>query len=463
MTNPSVRVRFAPSPTGCLHIGGVRTALYNWLFARNNGGKFFLRIEDTDRVRSTQESTDVIFENLKWLGFDWDEEPRFQSKRIEIYNKHVEKLLSDGMAYEIEGGAVTFKVQQKEMLEFDDAVLKKISFDPSLIEDFVIRKTDGFPVYNFACVVDDADMEITHVIRGDDHTSNTPRQLLLYNALGIKPPVFAHIPMILGEDGARLSKRHGATSVADYRERGYLPEALLNFLALLGWSPGNDQELLTIDEMVEKFSLERVNKTSARFDNTKFDWMNGQYIMNMKTEEVVVLLKPFIEEANIDFDSLDREWLLKLIDLYHDRLKTLNEFTEKTSFFFSDNIHFNDKAVKKFLQKEAAPGSKSIGEILGEVCSELSLLEDFRVEHLEVCLKSLLDKFNIGFAKLAQPIRVAISGDSVSASIFETLELLGKEKTLDRIQYVIKTFCTRSEVQGSEVQSSAKTQQPSGG
>ncbi|MGR3176444.1 MAG: glutamate--tRNA ligase [Candidatus Anammoxibacter sp.] len=443
MTNSLVRVRFAPSPTGHLHIGGVRTALYNWLFARHNGGKFFLRIEDTDRVRSTQESTDVIFENMKWLGFDWDEEPKYQSNRIEIYNKHIEKLLSDGMAYEIEGGAVTFKVQQKEMIVFDDAVLKKISFDPSLIDDFVIKKADGFPVYNFACVVDDADMEITHVIRGDDHTSNTPRQLLLYNALGIKPPIFAHIPMILGEDGTRLSKRHGATSVADYRNRGYLPEALLNFLALLGWSPGDDQELLTIDEMVEKFSLERVNKTSARFDNTKFDWMNGQYIMNMKTEDVATRLKPFINKANIDFDSLDREWLLKLIDLYHDRLKTLDEFTEKTTFFFSDNLHFDDKAVKKFLQKEATPGAKSIGEILEEVCSELSLLDNFSVENLENCFKSLLNKLNIGFGKLAQPIRVAISGGSVSAGILETLELLGKEKTLDRIQYVIKTYCNR--------------------
>ncbi|MGR3220304.1 MAG: glutamate--tRNA ligase [Candidatus Anammoxibacter sp.] len=441
MTNSSVRVRFAPSPTGHLHIGGVRTALYNWLFARHNGGKFFLRIEDTDRARSTQESTDVIFENMKWLGFDWDEEPKYQSNRIEIYDKHIEKLLSDGMAYEIEGGAVTFKVQQKEMIEFDDAVLKKISFDPSLIDDFVIKKTDGFPVYNFACVVDDADMEITHVIRGDDHTSNTPRQLLLYNAIGIKPPVFAHIPMILGEDGARLSKRHGATSVAEYRERGYLPEALLNFLALLGWSPGNDQEILTIDEMVEKFSLDRVNKTGARFDNTKFDWMNGQYIMNMKTEDVAVRLKPFIDKADIDFDSLDRKWLLKLIELYHDRLKTLDEFTEKTSLFFCDNLHFNEKAVKKFLQKEPAPGAKSIGEILEEVCGELSLLDDFRVENLENCFKALLNKLNIGFGKLAQPIRVAISGDSVSAGILETLELLGKEKTLDRIRHVIKTYC----------------------
>lgn len=443
MTNSSSRVRFAPSPTGHLHIGGVRTALYNWLFARHNGGKFFLRIEDTDRVRSAQESTDVIFEDLKWLGFDWDEEPHYQSKRLDIYNKYIAKLLNSGMAYEVDGGAVTFKVQQKTPIEFKDAVHGKISFDPSLIEDFIIRKADGFPVYNFACVVDDTDMDITHVIRGDDHTSNTPRQLLLYNALEIKPPIFAHIPMILGEDGARLSKRHGATSVADYRKRGYLAEALLNFLALLGWSPGNDQELLTRDEMIAKFSLDRVNKTSARFDNTKLDWMNGQYIMRMKTDEISARLRPFLEDANVDLDSMDKGWLHKLIDLYHERLKTLQEFTEKTYFFFSDNIRFNDKAVKKFLQKEAAPGSEQIDEILEDVCAELSSLEDFSVHSLENCLRSLIEKHNIGFAKLAQPIRVAISGDGVSAGIFETLELLGKEKTLNRIQYAIKTFCAK--------------------
>lgn len=443
MTNSSSRVRFAPSPTGHLHIGGVRTALYNWLFARHNGGKFFLRIEDTDRVRSTQKSTDVIFEDLKWLGFDWDEEPHYQSKRLDIYNKYIVKLLNSGMAYEVDGGAVTFKVQQKTPIEFKDAVHGKISFDPSLIEDFIIRKADGFPVYNFACVVDDTDMNITHVIRGDDHTSNTPRQLLLYNALEIRPPIFAHIPMILGEDGARLSKRHGATSVADYKKRGYLAEALLNFLALLGWSPGNDQELLTRNEMIEKFSLDRVNKTSARFDNTKLDWMNGQYIMKMKTDEISVRLRPFFEMANVDFDNLDKGWLHKLIDLYHERLKTLQEFTEKTYFFFSDNIQFNDKAVKKFLQKDAASGSEQIGKILEDVCAELSSLEDFSVHSLENCLRSLIEKHNIGFSKLAQPIRVAISGDSVSAGIFETLELLGKEKTLNRIQYAIKTFCTQ--------------------
>lgn len=444
MTDSSVRVRFAPSPTGHLHIGGVRTALYNWLFARNNGGKFFLRIEDTDRLRSTQESIDIIFENMRWFGLDWDEEPKYQSERLDIYNGHVDGLINSGMAYEIDGGAVSFRVQQTTPVVFEDAVHGKISFDPSLTTDFVIRKADGFPVYNLACVIDDAEMGITHIIRGDDHTSNTPRQILLYNALNMTPPVFAHIPMILGEDGTRLSKRHGATSVAEYRARGYLPEALLNFLALLGWSPGNDQELLTIDEMVARFSLQSVNKSSARFDNTKLDWMNGQYIMGMKAEDLHVRLKPFLDESDSDFEGNGRDWLYRLINLYHDRLKTLGEFTEKTAFFFSDNIEYNDKAVRKFLQKEAPAGSRHAGEILSAVVDELASLDDFTVGALEDALRSLMDRFGVGFAKLAQPVRVAISGDSVSAGIFETLELLGREKALKRMQYAIDTFCRKA-------------------
>ncbi len=441
MTDSSVRVRFAPSPTGHLHIGGVRTALYNWLFARHNGGKFFLRIEDTDRVRSTQESTDVIFENMKWLDFDWDDEPKYQSQRLKIYDEHTEKLLSVGMAYEVDGGAVTFKIQQKEAIIFNDAVHKDISFDPTLLEDFIIRKADGFPTYNFACVVDDMDMGITHVIRGDDHTSNTPRQILAYNALGAKPPVFAHIPMILGEDGTRLSKRHGATSVADYRKRGYLPETLLNFLALLGWSPGNDLELMSRDEMVEKFTLDRVNKTSARFDNTKLDWMNGQYIINTPAADLAPTFKPFLNEKGIDSDSLDQEWLYKLIDLYRERCKTVAEFPEQTSFFFSDEIEFNEKAVKKFLQKEPQPGKKSAGELLSETRDVLAALDNFNAKEMEPAMEALIKRNDIGFGKIAQPIRVALTGNSVSAGILETLELLGKEKSVARIDNAVKKFC----------------------
>lgn len=443
MTNSSVRVRFAPSPTGHLHIGGVRTALYNWLFARSNGGKFFLRIEDTDRVRSTQESVDVIFENMKWFGFDWDDEPKFQSDRLEIYNKYIDKLLSDGMAYEVDGGAVSFKVQETKSIKFDDAVHGVIRFDPALIDDYIIRKADGFPVYNFACVIDDMEMGITHVIRGDDHTSNTPRQIMVYDALGATVPVFAHIPMILGDDGSRLSKRHGATSVADYRKRGYLPEALLNFLALLGWSPGNDLEFMPKDVMIEKFTLDRVNKTSARFDNTKLDWMNGQYVMKSSPETLAEQLAPFLAEAGID--GADKVWMGKLVELYRDRFKTLPEFIEKTKFFFSDDLVFNEKSVKKFLQKPAQPGGKQAGELLKEALDGMVALEKFDAEGLESVLKALIDKYSIGFGKIAQPIRVAISGDCVSASIFETLELLGKDKTISRIESAIETYCSASQ------------------
>lgn len=442
MINSYVRVRFAPSPTGHLHIGGVRTALYNYLFARHHKGKFFLRIEDTDRVRSTEESISVIFENLKWLGLDWDEEPCYQSKRLNIYDQYFERLLSKDKAYEVQGGAITFRVKKMD-ISFNDAIHGKISFDSSLIEDFIIRKADGFPTYNFACVVDDIEMGITHVIRGDDHISNTPRQILIYKTFETQHPVFSHIPMILGEDGARLSKRHGATSVSEYRERGYLPEALLNFLALLGWSPGNDQEFLTRDEMIEKFTIDRVNKTSARFDNTKLDWMNGQYIKNMPTQDLLTGLRPFLGKIGINPDNLGREWICKLIELYRERFKTLQEFIEQTYFFFLNDIKYDNDAVKKFLQKDNHSDGKHIYERLKNCCEALSLLDNFEVQTLENCLRSLCERYNMGFARLAQPIRVAITGRSVSASIFETMELLGKDKTINRIKYAIDMYCKK--------------------
>ena len=314
-----VKVRFPPSPTGFLHIGGARTALYNWLFARHHDGEFILRIEDTDQLRSSKEATQTILDSLTWLGLDWDDGPYYQSNRLNIYQEYVDKLLKEGNAFHVDdpekGRAVRFKIKEGTT-DFDDLIHGNISFDTSLIEDFIIQKADGFPSYNFACVVDDGVMEITHVIRGDDHISNTPRQIALYKALGFDIPKFAHIPMILGEDGSRLSKRHGAASVTEYRDKGYLPEAIINFIALLGWSPGNDQEFLTKQEMIEKFSLKRVNKTSARFDNTKLDWMTGQYIMNMPTKSLIKELYPYIEKAGFDTESITDEWLYKLVDLY---------------------------------------------------------------------------------------------------------------------------------------------------
>ncbi len=432
-----VKVRFPPSPTGFLHIGGARTALYNWLFARHHDGEFILRIEDTDQLRSSKEATQTILDSLTWLGLDWDDGPYYQSNRLNIYQEYVDKLLKEGNAFHVDdpekGRAVRFKIKEGTT-DFDDLIHGNISFDTSLIEDFVIQKADGFPSYNFACVVDDGVMEITHVIRGDDHISNTPRQIALYKALGFDIPKFAHIPMILGEDGTRLSKRHGATSVTEYHERGYLPEAIINFIALLGWSPGDDQEFLTKQEMIEKFSLKRVNKTSARFDNVKLDWMNGKYIMDMPTKSLIEKLYSYIEKAGFDTESISDEWLHKLVELYKERFKTLSDFMTQTSPFFSDKVVYDSVTVEKFFKKDG------VSSLLRDAYKRLSEIESFSVEELEACLRAIATEHGIGFGKLAQPIRVAVIGKGASAGIFETLELLGKGKTLKRLDHAINTF-----------------------
>ncbi len=433
----NVKVRFPPSPTGFLHIGGARTALYNWLFAKHNNGKLVLRIEDTDRQRSTEEATQAILDSLTWLGLDWDEGPYHQSDRLDIYREYVEKLLNEGKAFHVDdpekGRAVRFKITE-EITSFDDIIHGNIRSDTSLLEDFVIQKADGFPTYNFACVVDDGVMGITHVIRGDDHLSNTPRQVALYKALGFELPKFAHIPMILGEDGSRMSKRHGATSVMDYRTKGYLPDALVNFIVLLGWSPGNDQELMTSQEMMEMFTLKRVNKTSARFDYTKLDWMNSKYIQDLPVENLVSELRPYIKDANLDSGIVSDEWIHKLVELYKERFRTLPEFISLTTPFFSDEIEYEDAAVQKHLKK----GNSSL---IKDAYIKLKEVNDFSsIQELEDCLRSITTEHSVGFGKLAQPIRVALIGKSASAGIFETLELLGKEKTLKRLEYAINSF-----------------------
>lgn len=433
----NVKVRFPPSPTGFLHIGGARTALYNWLFAKHNNGKLVLRIEDTDRQRSTEEATQTILDSLTWLGLDWDEGPYHQSDRLEIYREYVEKLLKEGKAFHVDdpekGRAVRFKITE-EITDFDDIIHGKIRSDTSLLEDFVIQKADGFPAYNFACVVDDGVMGITHVIRGDDHLSNTPRQVAIYKALGFELPKFAHIPMILGEDGSRMSKRHGATSVMDYRTKGYLPEALVNFIALLGWSPGNDQELMTRQEMIEMFTLKRVNKTSARFDYTKLDWMNSKYIQDLPVEKLVSELLPYIKKANLKDRIVSDEWLHKLVGLYKERFKTLPEFISLTTPFFTDEIEYEEAAVQKHLKKDNS-------SLIKDAYNRLKDITDFSsIKELEECLRSITTEHSIGFGKLAQPIRVALIGKSASAGIFETLELLGKEKSLRRLECAINSF-----------------------
>jgi glutamyl-tRNA synthetase len=379
---------------------------------------------------------------LKWLGLDWNEGPYFQSQRLAVYKEYAEKLVTQGKAfYDIntEGRkAIRFKMQGG-ITEFNDLIHGTITFDTTLIEDFVILKADGFPAYNFACMVDDADMGITHIIRGDDHISNTPKQIALYKAFNFKLPEFAHIPMILGEDGSRLSKRHGATSVTEYRERGYLPQALVNFLALLGWSPGNDQEILPIPEMIEKFSLKRVNKTSAQFNNTKLDWMNGQYIKNIPVEQLVPEVKKFFEKSGVDMEGITPEWLTNLVKLYHERFKNFQDLLNQITFFFPDTVEYDQVAVDKFLKKE------EMADLLKEVHSAILSVKDFDKKHLEDSLRALTAKVGAGFSKLAQPIRVAITGKSVSAGLFETMELFGKEKTLKRLDYTIKNLCKKSE------------------
>lgn len=379
---------------------------------------------------------------MKWLGLDWDEGPYFQSQRLSVYKEYAEKLVAQGKAFydtDAEGRkAIRFKMQEG-VTEFDDLIHGPITFDTALIEDFVILKADGFPTYNFACVADDADMGITHIIRGDDHISNTPKQMALYKAFGFKVPEFAHIPMILGEDGSRLSKRHGATSVTEYRDKGYLPHALVNFLALLGWSPGNDQEILSIQEMIDKFTLKRVNKTSAQFNNIKLDWMNGQYIKNTPVEQLVPEVKLFFEKSGTPMGKISSEWLTSLVELYHERFKTFQDLLNQTGFFFTDTIEYDQAAVDKFLKKEGIAG------LLKEVYTAISPLKDFDKKNLEDSLRALTVKIGVGFSKLAQPMRVAITGKSVSAGIFETMELLGKEKTLKRLDYAIKNIGEKSD------------------
>ncbi|OHB99312.1 MAG: hypothetical protein A3G70_05035, partial [Planctomycetes bacterium RIFCSPLOWO2_12_FULL_39_13] len=411
-------------------------------FARYNKGVFLLRIEDTDQQRSTEEATQAILDSMKWLGLDWDEGPYFQSQRLAIYKQYAEKLIEQGKAFydtDAEGRkAIRFKMQDG-ITEINDLIHGTITFDASLIEDFVILKADGFPTYNFACVVDDADMGITHIIRGDDHISNTPKQIALYKAFGFKMPEFAHIPMILGEDGSRLSKRHGATSVTEYRDKGYLHHALVNFLALLGWSPGNDQEIISITEMIEKFTLKRVNKTSAQFNNIKLDWMNGQYIKSTPVEQLTIDTKRFFEKSGIDMTNIPQAWLTNLVMLYHERFKTFQDLLDQTRFFFTDAIEYDRAAVDKFLKKEG------VVELLKEVYSAISLVDNFDKKNMEDSLRALTVKIDVSFSRLAQPLRVSITGKSVSAGIFETMELLGKEKALKRLGYTIQNLCEISE------------------
>jgi len=425
-----IRVRFAPSPTGYLHIGSARTALFNWLYARSQGGKFILRIEDTDLERSDSKYLDEILASLKWLGMDWDEDIYCQSKRFDLYRKRAEELIKEEKAYYEEtekGKAVRLKVPKEEVITFYDIVRDKIDVNADTLDDLVIMKSDSSPTYNFACVVDDIDMKISHIIRGDDHIANTPKQLLVYEALGIKPPKFAHIPLILGEDKSRMSKRHGATSIAEYKDKGYFPEALVNFLALMGWSPKDDREKLSVDQIIKLFSLKSINKTAAMFNIKKLDWLNGEYIRDIELDKLTDFVAEHLIKRKIVEKDYDRQWLTDVIKSYKTRFINIDDFIEKTSFLFNEEIELEQEAAKEHLNSE------STIENLKKLKEKLERLSDFSPKSIEEAVRSLSDELNVKAAEIIHPARVALTGKSSAAGIFEVISLIGKERTIKRL------------------------------
>jgi len=428
-----VKVRFAPSPTGNLHIGGARTALFNWLFARSKQGKFVLRIEDTDQLRSKKEFLDEILFSLKWLGFDWDE-IYYQSQRFDIYRDYAQKLLKEGAAYvekSEKGEAVIFKVTPQK-IEVLDLIRGKIEFDSQILKDQVLIKSDGTPTYNFACVVDDAAMGITHVIRGDDHISNTPKQVLLYKALGFALPEFAHLPLILGTEGGRLSKRTGATAISDYRKMGYLAQALVNYLLLLSWSPGENRELVSLKEAVGLFDIKNVNKTAATFNLKKLQWINNQYLKNEDPRKLLDELLPGLIERNyVRKDDFDSNYLISLVKLFQARLNTLAEFPDWADFFFVEEVAVDEKAKEKFLSQDF---SREFALFL----KRLDSLKGFDIPAIEAEFRSLVAELGIEAKTLIHPIRVALTGKTVGPGLFEVIYYLGKERTRQRLTKFIK-------------------------
>ena len=466
------RVRFAPSPTGYLHVGGVRTALFNWLFARHEKGVFILRIEDTDRDRSTPEAIQAILDGMKWVGLDWDEGPIYQTARLAIYKEQADRLLAEGKAYlcycteeELEARRKE-ALARKELPKYDgrcrrrsgaapagvspvtrfvspqdgqttvhDLIKGDVTFDNAQLDDLVIVRSNGMPTYNFGVVVDDARMKITHVIRGDDHLNNTPRQILLYRALGYEPPQFGHLSMILGMDKVKLSKRHGATSVLEYQEAGYLPEALVNYLVRLGWSHG-DQEVFSMQEMIEKFSLENITKSPAAFNPEKLLWLNGHYLKTADTKRVVEVLIPFLRKRGVLDGGAqpDAAWLEKLVVALRERSQTLVEMADKAALFFQESVLMDQDAAKKFLTVAMRPAFARLVAVLDQ-------MSVFEHDALEEGFKSVLAETGLSMGKLAQPVRVALTGGTVSPGIFDVMVLLGRDRTLARLKKAIDLMC----------------------
>jgi len=431
-----VRVRFAPSPTGNLHIGSARTALFNWLYARNQGGEFILRIEDTDRERSDSKHIDEILESLKWLGLDWDGEVFYQSKRFDIYKNYAEKLIAEEKAYYEEtdkGKAIRLKVAKDELVTFYDVVHDKIEINSNTLDNFVIIKSDHSPTYNFACVVDDADMAITHIIRGDDHITNTLKQLLIYQAIGKKPPKFAHIPLILGEDKSRMSKRHGATSIVEYKSRGYFPEALVNFLSLMGWSPKDDREKLSIKQIIKLFSLKAIVKTGAVFNIKKLNWLNGEYIREKSISELTDFVAKHLLEKNIIKEDYDRQWLEAVTAVFQTRFCNIEEFIEQSSFLFQDKISIEKDAASEYLHNE-----KTLAMFV-KLRERLEKVDPFVPALIEECVRSLAEETGVKAAEIIHPVRAALTGRTAAPGIFDVISLIGKARVLNRLIH-IQTF-----------------------
>ena len=419
-----VKVRFAPSPTGYLHIGGARTALFNWMYARAQGGSFVLRIEDTDLERSKPEYEAEILDSMKWLGLTWDECYK-QSERFAIYKEQAEKLVADGKAYR-DGAAVLLKVEKGRRVRFDDLIRTLIEFNTDEIKDQVLMKSDGSPAYSFSCVVDDALMGITHVIRGEDHISNTPKQILIYEALGFKVPKFGHLPLIMGADGARLSKRFGAVAVTDYRGEGFLPEALVNYLMLLGWSPGN-QEIIGLQSACAKFSIKKVNKTAAQFNMEKLKWTNGQYIKACDTARLTDLIIPLLKEEGLIAATHDRAHIEAVVQLFKGRMLTLRDFPERAGFIFMKELSLSEE-IKGEL------GAKDLARAFGLLAEGLEKAEPFDAAATEKVFRECVAELGMPSGDLVHPVRLAISASTVGPGLFETMAVLGRARTVGRLR-----------------------------
>ena len=454
--------RFPPSPTGYLHVGGARTAIFNWLYARHTKGKFVLRIEDTDAERSTQASVDAIFEALEWLGIDWDDGPYYQTRRFDIYREYIQKLIDSGHAYycicspeqidamrqkaretgdkprydgtcrekglaKSDRAVVRFKAPPTGTTVVEDVIKGNIVFQNNELDDFVVCRSDGSPTYNFVVVIDDITMKINTIIRGDDHVMNTPKQILLYKALGSPLPTFGHVPMVLGNDRARLSKRHGAMSVTEYRNLGFLPEAMINYLVRLGWSHG-DQEFFTRDELIKVFDLENIGKSAGVFDLDKLQALNAEHIMAAAPRELVAPLKPFMEAAGIEVEAGD--YIEQVIETLQPRSKTLKDMAQAALFYYQSDIEYDEKAAKKFLKAAAL-------KPLTILTAKLEALETYDQSGLEDVFKAVMDETELKLGKIAQPVRVALTGRTASPGIFEIIAIMGKERVVPRLRKAI--------------------------